>query len=181
MMSNVFKLRKRSNVYRILEKTLEVQRNLTPLQAIYNTMPQQKTNIEAAIMPFKVLELVEIIMQKKQLEHEDAFAYLYSSNCYQLLLQEDAKLWYMSGLNIFEMLEEEKKSAKLSSSKILLFFSFCLEKYKGFANTSAAEALFIFQKYGVFDYLKGCFEMLHTQGESYILSEIDLFIKTQKK
>ncbi|MDR3180590.1 MAG: DUF3791 domain-containing protein [Prevotellaceae bacterium] len=144
-------------------------------------MQQQKTNTEAAIMPFKVQQLVEIIMQKKQLDYESAFAYLYTSGCYKLLLQEEAKLWYMSGLNIFELLEEEKKSAKLDNSKILLFFSFCLEKYKDFAKLSAEETLFIFRKYGVFDYLRDAFEMLHTQGENYILNEIDLFIKVRKK
>jgi hypothetical protein len=32
-----------------------------------------------------------------------------ASNCYQLLLQEDTKLWYLSALGIFEMLEEEKE------------------------------------------------------------------------
>ncbi|GHT59805.1 hypothetical protein AGMMS50239_07290 [Bacteroidia bacterium] len=34
-------------------------------------MPQQKTNIETAIMPFKVQQLVEIIMHKKQLDYEE--------------------------------------------------------------------------------------------------------------
>jgi hypothetical protein len=144
-------------------------------------MSQQKTNIETAIMPFKVQQLVEIIMQQKQFGSEDAFAYLYSSDCYELLLQEEAKLWYMSGLSIFEILEEEKKSKSRDNPKILLFFSFCMERYKGFADISAEETLFIFRKYGVFDYLRDCFDMLHTQGEGYILDEIDLFIKARRK
>jgi len=144
-------------------------------------MPQQKSNIETAIMPFKVQELTQIIMQKKQLDYEDAFAYLYTSECYKLLLQEDTKLWYMSGLNIFDLLEEEKKAKKIDNPKILLFFAFCLEKYKDFANISAEETLFLFREYGLFDYLRDGFDVLHTQGESYILSEIDLFIKTRQK
>ena len=144
-------------------------------------MSLQKTNIETAIMPFKVRELVGIIMRKKQLNHEDAFSYLYNSDCYKLLLREDTKLWYMSGLYIFEFLEEEKTEKMQNDSKVLLFFSFCLERYKDFANISAEETLFIFRKYGVFDYLRDCFEMLHTQGESYILNEIELFIKQRKK
>jgi hypothetical protein len=144
-------------------------------------MPQQKSNIETAIMPFKVQELIEIIMQQKQLDYEDAFAYLYNSDCYKLLLQEDAKLWYMSGLNIFTLLEEEKKAAKLDNPKILLFFSFCLERYKDYANISAEEALFLFHKYAVFDYLHEGFDVLHTQGENYICREIDLFIKTRQQ
>jgi len=143
-------------------------------------MPQQQQNIETAIMPFKIQQLIEIIMEKKQLGFEDAYNYLYTSNCYKLLLDEDAKLWYMSGLGIFEMLEEEKNVKKINS-KILLFITFCLEKYKDFAKISAEETLLTFRKYRVFDYLQENFEMLHTQGESYILNEIDLLIKKRQK
>jgi hypothetical protein len=144
-------------------------------------LQQQKNTTEAAVMPFKVQQLVELIMQKKQLGYEDAFAYLYSSNCYGLLLREDTKLWYMSGLSIYEMLEEEKRNTQQVKPKILLFFAFCLEKYKDFANLSAEETLLLFRRQGVFDYLQEGFEVLHTQGENYILDEIDLFIKTRQK
>ena len=143
-------------------------------------MPQQQSTIETAIMPFKVQQLVGIIMEKKQLGYEDAFDYLYNSDCYKLLLDEDAKLWYMSGLGIYELLEEEKK-AEQSDPKLLLFFSFCLEKYKHFAGISAEETLFNFRKYRVFAYLREVFDALHTQGENYIVTEIDLFIKAQQK
>jgi len=49
-------------------------------------MLQQEVSIETAIMPFKLQQLVEVIMEKKQFGVEDAFHYLYTSNCYQLLL-----------------------------------------------------------------------------------------------
>lgn len=143
-------------------------------------LQQQKTNIENAIMPFKVQQLIELIMQKKQLNFEDACNYLYTSDVYKLLLDEDAKLWYMSGLGIFEMIEDEKK-AETYNANILLFFSFCLEKYKVFAHISAEETLFIFHKYRVFDYLCESFDVLHTQGENYIIEEIDEFIKIRQK
>jgi hypothetical protein len=142
-------------------------------------MPQQKSTIETAIMPFKVQQLIEIIMERKQLNYQNAFDYLYSSNCYKLLLDEEAKLWYMSGLGIFELLEEEKSAEKIDS-KILLFFSFCLERYKAFADISAEETLFLFRKFCVFDFLKAGFDVLHTQGETYIVTEIDEFIKVRK-
>lgn len=119
-------------------------------------------------------------MEKKQFGMEDAFHYFYTSNCYSLLLREDTKLWYMSALSIYELLEEEKKSAEKVPPKQLLFYAFCLEKYKNFANFSAEETLFFFRKYGVFDYLREGFEVLHTQGEGYIVNEIDLFIKARK-
>ena len=144
-------------------------------------MLQQGASIETAIMPFKLQQLVEVIMEKKQLGVEDAFHYLYTSECYQLLLQEDTKLWYMSALGIFEMLEEEKITGKTDNRKLLLFYAFCLEKYKDFSKISAEETLLIFRKYNVFDFLREGFEVLHTQGESYIVGTIDLFIKTQKE
>jgi len=143
-------------------------------------MFQQGASIETAIMPFKLQQLVELIMEKKQFGVEDAFHYLYTSDCYQLLLQEDTKLWYMSALGIYEMLEEEKKAEKSDDRKLLLFFAFCLEKYKIVSKLSAEETLLIFRKFRVFDYLQDSFEMLHTQGESYIVNEIDLFIKTRE-
>jgi hypothetical protein len=38
-------------------------------------MQQQKNTTETAVMPFKVQQLVEFIMQKKQLGYEDAFVH----------------------------------------------------------------------------------------------------------
>jgi hypothetical protein len=142
-------------------------------------MSQQSQNTGTAIMPFKIQQLIEVIMDRKQLDYQDAFEYLYSSDCYKTLLDEDAKLWYISSLGIFELLEEEKKAVTIDS-KILLFFAFCLEKYKFFAEISAEETLFLFRKFKVFDFLKEGFEMLHTQGETYIVTEIDEFIKARK-
>ena len=144
-------------------------------------MLQPQPTIETAIMPFKLQQLIALIMEKKQLEAEDAFHYLYTPNCYKLLLQEDTKLWYMSSLGIFDQLEEEKKNEQKIEPKVLLFYAFCLEKYKYISKLSADETLSLFHKYGVFDYLKETFEMLHTQGEDYIVNEIDLFINARKR
>ena len=112
---------------------------------------------------------------------EDAFQYLYTSHCYQVLLQEDTKLWYMSVLGIFELLEEEKMAGKTNHPKLLLFYAFCLERYKDFSNLSLDDTLMVFRKYRIFDYLRDSFEMLHTQGEDYIVNEINLFIKAREK
>ena len=144
-------------------------------------MRQQTSTIETAIMPFKVQQVVEVIMKNKQLNSEDAFHYLYTSKCYELLLQEDTKLWYMGALSIYELLEEEKQSRICENPKLLLFYAFCLEKFRAFSSLSAEETLLNFRKYGVFDYLKEGYEVLHSQGESYIVNEIDLFINARKK
>ena len=144
-------------------------------------MLEQGLSIETVIMPFKVQQMVEIIMEKKRFGIEDAFRYLYTSDCYQSLLREDTKLWYMSGLEIFELLEEEKKAGIVNNRKLLLLYAFCIEKYKDFSKISAEETVVIFRKYGIFTFLRDGFELLHTKDESYLVKEIDLFIKTRKK
>ena len=110
-----------------------------------------------------------------------AFHYLYTSDCYKLLLKAGTKLWYMSALGIYKLLEEEKKAEKIDNPKHLLFYAFCLEKYKDFCSLSAEETLLNFRKYDVFEYLREGFDVLHTQGEGYIVREIDLFINARKK
>ncbi len=59
------------------------------------------------------------------------------------------------------------------------FVSFCLEEYKTAKNISGEEAMEIFLKYGLIEYLSKNFEVLHTQGRQWILEEIDEFISNR--
>jgi hypothetical protein len=136
----------------------------------------RRTSVETAIMPFKVKELVEIIMEKKKISFSDAFFYLYTTNCYRLLQRESTKLWYMSGLGLYEMIEEEKKASECIDRKILLFYSFCLENYKNKYQLPPDATLNLFMQKGVFEFLKENFDALHSQGDEYILTEIHEFI-----
>jgi hypothetical protein len=142
---------------------------------------ENTVDIEPAIMPFKVQQLVETIMQAKQLAFTDAFFYLYTTRCYRLLLQPNTKLWYVSAAGLLEMLEEEKQMGNTEHPKLLLFFAFCLESYKDHVCQTAAETLMLFVRYEVFDFLRSGFDVLHTQGKEYILSEIDEFFKHHKQ
>ncbi len=47
-----------------------------------------KQTTEVAILPFKVLELAEIISEKKRLSFEDALFYLYNSDLYHDLINK---------------------------------------------------------------------------------------------
>ncbi len=60
------------------------------------------------------------------------------------------------------------------------FVSFCLEEYKTAKNISGEEAMEIFLKYGLIEYLSKNFEVLHTQGRQWILEEIDEFISNRE-
>lgn len=144
---------------------------------------EHPAHIEEAILPFKIQQLVEIIMQQKSLGFTDALYYLYATECYKLLQSEDTKLWYMSGIALYEMIEKEKqKNAKKflpGNRKLTLFLIFCLESYKECTRKNANEVLVLFSTYNVFHFLQENFEMLHTQGKEYIVNEIEEFLKVR--
>lgn len=64
---------------------------------------------------------------------------------------------------------------------IAYFLSFCIEQYKKEKGISGAEAAQLLQGYGVLEYLKEHFEVLHTQSEQWFLADIDEFIKLRKE
>lgn len=66
-------------------------------------------------------------------------------------------------------------------SKTLLFKAFCFEAYRAEKKLTGKEAMNLFKKYGVLDYLDTCFDVLHTTGRDYLISDIDVFIEARKK
>jgi len=61
--------------------------------------------------------------------------------------------------------------------KINDFVIFCLECYKTESGLSGKEAYEIFEKFGVFEYLRDGYEMLHTQGKDWLMNDIREFLK----
>lgn len=142
------------------------------------------TTIENAILPFKLQQFVAFIIEKKRFSLRDALCYLYNTELYGKLMDSSAKMWYLSTLTLYDMLEKEKAEIKEQESKdpaILLFQIFCLENYKEEKLLSAEETLALFIEYNVFDYLQQVFEMLHTQSREYIVSEVATYIKNRRK
>jgi hypothetical protein len=140
-------------------------------------------NIGKMMLPFKVQQLLDTIIEKKKLAVEDAMQYLYSSYLYKQLSSETSYLWQLSTLNLYDLLKKEKRLKKQNqnnSAPVLLFLAFCLENYKEHKNVGAGEALFLFNKYNVLNYLADVFDTLHTQSKAYIMSEIDHYIKNKK-
>ena len=64
-------------------------------------------------------------------------------------------------------------------SKEALFSVFCLESYKAHRNLSGKEVLQLFTIYGVFDYLREFYDVLHTTGHQYINRDIDLYLESR--
>ena len=141
-----------------------------------------KQTTEAAVLPFKVLELVGLISEKKRLSFEDALYYLYNSKLYHDLDNPSLKLWYCSGLQLFDYLEEEKAAARMLriTRNEALFVISCIEQYRSRGNLSSADVLTMFCELGVDKFLTANFEVLHSQSMEYILHEIDLFIKKHR-
>lgn len=97
------------------------------------TNETSQKDLESAMLPFVMRELVDIVMKKKTLTLEDALYYIYSSRLYESLLDENTKLWYSSTLSLYDILEKEKarqRKEQKDNEKILLFKVFCIENYR---------------------------------------------------
>ena len=57
---------------------------------------------------------------------------------------------------------------------------FCIERYSIKQGKNPLEVYSLFERKEVTDYLKGNFDILHTQGEEYILEEIELYLKKRR-
>lgn len=137
---------------------------------------------EVAMLPFKVMELADIVAEKKKLSIDDALFYLYNSELYHDLLKPELKLWYYGGMQLYEVLEKEKlQKKKLYIQKAeRQFLIFCIEQYRLRGNLASANVLEKFIRLNVDRFIIDNFEVLHSQSTEYILHEIDVFIKKQK-
>lgn len=140
-------------------------------------------NIGFEMLPFVMRELVAMVMDRKSLSLEDALSYIYISKLYKALVDEETKMWYLSTLSLYDLLEkekEEKRKTEKNSEKLLLFKLFCIENFRLKEKLAAEDALRMFSQYGVFVFLEETYEMLHTQDTDYILDSIAMYLKKQK-
>jgi len=63
---------------------------------------------------------------------------------------------------------------------ILNFTIFCLENYKLSHHYPGAEAADLFNKFGIFHYLKQNYAVLHSLGEKALVQDIDLYISARR-
>ena len=59
------------------------------------------------------------------------------------------------------------------------FLVYCLEMYRAAKGMSGKQAIELFKKYGVSDYVLSCYEALHVTGTNYIVEDIDLYIEAR--
>ncbi len=58
----------------------------------------------------------------------------------------------------------------------MTFAVFYLESYKAHRNLTGKEVLKHFTDYGVFDYIREFYDVLHTTGRNYINNDIDIYL-----
>ena len=64
--------------------------------------------------------------------------------------------------------------------EVVKFKALCIERYKYEHNLSGSDTLSLFKQYGVMDYLSSFYDVLHTFGDKYIVSDIDHFIQARQ-
>lgn len=73
------------------------------------------TNIEfKATLQMLVPMVIQVIMEKKDLPVISAVKLLYLSKLYEKLEKESTKLWHLSPLALYELLEIEQQTGKLT-------------------------------------------------------------------
>ena len=64
-------------------------------------------------------------------------------------------------------------------SKEMAFAVFCLDNYKIHRNLNGQEVSLLFEQYGVFDYIREFYDVLHTTGYNYINNDIDIYLNSR--
>ena len=64
-------------------------------------------------------------------------------------------------------------------SKEMAFTVFCLENYKIHRNLNGQEVSSLFERYGVFDYIREFYDVLHTTSHHYINNDIDIYLNSR--
>ena len=64
-------------------------------------------------------------------------------------------------------------------SKEMNFSIFCIESYKRHRNLTGRQTVELFKDYGVFDYIREFYDVLHTTGDNYINNDIDIYLRSR--
>ena len=66
-----------------------------------------------AILPLKVEAITELLIERHRMSLPDTLEFLYSSQLYALLEQEETKMWHYSPQMLVYLLETEKNTGEL--------------------------------------------------------------------
>lgn len=129
--------------------------------------------MSASIIPLKISQLALLVSLRKHIPVNAALSYIYDSPFYAKLYNEDAKWWYFDTESLYKLLEQSREERmKVVSNNVIVFLSFCIERYAKKHNMSALQAYALFRQHEVDRYLIDGFDVLHTQGEEYAADRI---------
>ncbi len=61
------------------------------------------------------------------------------------------------------------------------FLVYCIENYKNKKGLKGREAIELFNKYRVVDYINASYEALHTTGREYVIDDLSIYINARKQ
>ncbi len=59
------------------------------------------------------------------------------------------------------------------------FIVFCMESYKVHKSLTGKQVAQLFEKYGVYDYIREFYDVLHTTGNQYVNNDIDIYLQAR--
>ena len=66
-----------------------------------------------ALLPLIIASLLNRILTQRKVSEDEAFSWLYNSNLYILLNDEQTKVWHYSVEKLFQLFEEEMTTGKI--------------------------------------------------------------------
>ena len=66
-----------------------------------------------ALIPYISADLIKLIADKENISHADAILRLYSSKLYELLEDEETKVWQYSSEMLYALLKQEEETGTI--------------------------------------------------------------------
>ncbi len=66
-----------------------------------------------ALIPYISADLIKLIADKENISHDDAILRLYSSKLYELLEDEETKVWHYSSEMLYALLKQEEETGTI--------------------------------------------------------------------
>ena len=66
-----------------------------------------------ALIPYISADLIKLIADKENISHDDAILRLYSSKLYELLEDEETKVWQYSSEMLYALLKQEEETGTI--------------------------------------------------------------------
>ena len=115
----------------------------------------------------KIELLSDILVQNLHITYLDSIKLIYNSNLFNALADESCKMWYYSCYVLYDFLLEELENKKLKtiindeiSKDVKDQIIWMIEFFKIKKKLLSKDVYNLFEKYGIFSYIKDCYEYI---------------------